>query len=287
MNSDVNLDVTLRNDVILSDNKYDFRITDFEVSSNEYKHIPKAYEILIVMGGSGTLQLGNTVHSVSKGFLFFFHDGDVYKICAPKESLFIKVIGFSNTFYCPFNERAVSFFDIPHSKRKIYTKIEPAEFEHFQYVLSVLNQHSMFLSTYNRFSIITILNFILLHYMVITDGSITDTDYQDDVGKALRYIYDKFRLSDFSISEMANQLHFTPTYLSKLFKKEVGMSMQLYILNLRLEFAADLLMGCSLSINEIAAESGFNTASYFIKQFKKKYGVTPKKYVLQHENNEN
>lgn len=285
MNIDVNMDVTIRNDVILSDNKYDFRITDFEVSNDEYKHIPKAYEILIVMEGSGILKLGNTSHNISEGFMFFLHDGDVYRICALEDLLTIKVIGFSNTFYCPFNERVVSFFDIPYSKRKIYAKIDATEFEHFKYVLSVLNQHSMFLSTYNRFSIITIINFILLHYMVVTDGSVTDTDYQDDVGKALRYIYDKFRLPDFSISKMANKLHFTPTYLSKLFKKEVGMSMQLYILNLRLEFAADLLLGCSLSINEIATASGFNTTSYFIKQFKKKYGVTPRKYVSQHENN--
>lgn len=279
MDFNVNMDDILKNNVILSDNKYDFRITDFEVSTEEYKHIPKAYEILIVMGGIGVLKLGNKTHSVSEGSIFFFHDGDVYSICASEDLLTIKVIGFSNTFYCPLNVKSVCFFDIPYSKRKVYTKIEADEFEHFKYILSVLNQHSMFLSAYNRFSIITIINFILMHYMVVTDGSITDKDFHDDVGKALRYIYDKFRLTDFSISEMANKLHFTPSYLSRIFKKEVGMSMQLYILNLRLEFAADLLLGCSLSINEIAAVSGFNTTSYFIKQFKKKYGVTPKKYI--------
>jgi AraC-like DNA-binding protein len=211
--------------------------------------------------------------------VFFFHDGESYGVFSRAENLTVKVICFSNCFYFPFSEKTVSFFDIPYVKRKIYTQIDTSEFAHFKYMLSTLEQHSVFFTSYNRFTIITTINFILLHYMVVTDGSVLNVDFRDNVGKALRYIYDKFKSSDFTIGELAQKLHFTPTYISKLFKREMGTTPQLYLLNVRLEYAADLLIGGDLSIADVASTSGFNSTAYFIKQFKKKYGQTPKKYA--------
>lgn len=279
MSFEVKLDATLKKDVALSESRYDFRIYDLLQGEDEYKHITKDYEIFAVTDGEGILKHGAVTYDISAGSVFFFHDGETYSAHARGGSFSAKVIGFSNCFYFPFNEKTVSFFDIPYMKRKIYTKIEGAEFEHFKYVLSTLEQHSMFFTSYNRFTLITAINFILLHYMVITDGTVKHVSYQDNVGKALRYIYDKFKSPDFTIGELAQKLHFTPTYISKLFKKEMGTTPQLYLLNVRLEFAADLLHGSDLSVAEVAATSGFNSTAYFIKQFKNKYGTTPKKYA--------
>ena len=279
MSFDVKLDATLKKDLVISEGRCDFRISDLAVGEDEYKHITKDYEILAVTDGAGILKHGSVTYDVSAGSVFFFHDGESYSAHANSAGFSAKVIGFSNCFYFPFNERTVSFFDIPYVKRKIYTKIEGAEFEHFKYILSTLESHSMFFTSYNRFTLITAINFILLHYMVITDGTAVHVNYQDSVGRAIRYIYDMFKSSDFTIGELAEKLHFTPTYLSKLFRKEMGTTPQLYLLNVRLEYAADLLLGNDLSIAEVAADSGFNSTAYFIKQFKNKYGTTPKKYA--------
>jgi len=265
-------------DLILSDSKYDFRITEFTVDDAEYKHISKAYEIFTVISGCGRLQHGLDSYNICAGSTFFFHDGEAYSVSSDGDRLQLKVIGFSNTFYSPFNENSVSFFDISYSKRKTYTQLEHDEFEHFKYLLSIMDQHSLFFTAYNRFTLVSVINLILLHYFTVTDGT-KNISNQDDIGKALRYIYDKFRLQSFSITEMAEKLHFSPTYLSKKFKNQVGTSIQLYVLDLRLEFAADLLVGTNLSVSDVSASAGFNSTSYFIKQFKKKYGVTPKKYT--------
>ena len=280
MNSDINLGATLKKDVMLSDSQYDFRITELTVGEEEYKHVSKAYEIFAVTSGEGCLKHGTTSYDISEGSVFFFHDGEAYSTYAKGGSFCAKVIGFSNCFYFPFEERTVSFFDIPYLKRKLYAQIPSDEFSHFKYVLSTLEQHSMFFTTYNRFTIITAINFILLHYMVVTDGTVMNVDCRDSVGKALRCIYDRFKSSDFTVGDIARILHFSPTYISKLFKREMGISLQLYLLNVRLEYAADLLIGGDLSIADVASTSGFNSTAYFIKQFKKKYGVTPKKYAF-------
>ena len=284
MNFDVNFSATLKKDAMLSNNPYDFRIVDLALGAEEYKHVSKAYEIFSVTFGEGCLKHGTNTYDIREGSVFFFHDGETYSAYANAGEVRVKVICFSNCFYFPFDEKTVSFFDIPYVKRKIYTQIDPAEFIHFKYMLSTLEQHSVFFTSYNRFTIITAINFILFHYMVVTDGSVLNVDFRDNVGKALRYIYDKFKSSDFTIGELAQKLHFTPAYISKLFKREMGTTPQLYLLNVRLEYAADLLIGGDLSIADVAATSGFNSTAYFIKQFKKKYGQTPKKYARDMKN---
>ena len=51
-----------------------------------------------------------------------------------------------------------------------------------------------------------------------------------------------------------------------------------YLIDLRLEHAAELLANTSMSALEVCSAVGYDSFSYLIKQFKKKYGVTPHKY---------
>ena len=64
----------------------------------------------------------------------------------------------------------------------------------------------------------------------------------------------------------------------RFFKKYVGMSCLDYIKNLRLEKAAELLEQGASSTLDISLSVGFRNLSYFHREFKKKYGVTPKKF---------
>ncbi len=49
---------------------------------------------------------------------------------------------------------------------------------------------------------------------------------------------------------------------------------------IRMEKACSLLREGNLSVTEIAEQSGFQTASYFITSFKKTFGTTPRKYSM-------
>ncbi|WP_197479928.1 helix-turn-helix domain-containing protein [Paenibacillus swuensis] len=70
------------------------------------------------------------------------------------------------------------------------------------------------------------------------------------------------------------------------FKQLMQTSLTSYILFLRLRKAEQLLISMSPSVTEIALESGFNSPSYFIKQFKRAKGISPpmqyRKQMLQH-----
>lgn len=80
------------------------------------------------------------------------------------------------------------------------------------------------------------------------------------------------------LEEIAETLHLSPTYLSKLFKKETGQCLQDYVNEERVFRAANLLMYSDLSLSEIAEYVHFPTQSYFGKIFKQFKNMTPKAY---------
>ena len=81
-----------------------------------------------------------------------------------------------------------------------------------------------------------------------------------------------------TVSELAEMVHFNPSYLSVLFKKEVGQTISEYVSRIRLEKAKELLRDPSIKIYEIADKIGYRTAAYFIYQFKKAVGCTPNEF---------
>ena len=81
-----------------------------------------------------------------------------------------------------------------------------------------------------------------------------------------------------TVSELAENVGLNETYLSKLFKKEVGCSVSEYIRNEKIEEACWLLRYTNKTSIEIATDLSFSSHSYFISVFKKVTGTTPKEY---------
>lgn len=108
-------------------------------------------------------------------------------------------------------------------------------------------------------------------------SEIKPVSYEPSVQKAVSYLNYHFR-GDISLRSVAEMLHLTPNYFGEIFKKNIGMSFTEYVKKLRLNYAYNLLINSNLNINQICYESGFNTISYFIDNFKKEYGETPYKF---------
>ena len=81
-----------------------------------------------------------------------------------------------------------------------------------------------------------------------------------------------------TVSELAEKVALNETYLSKLFKKEVGHSVSEYIRNEKIQEACWLLKYTDKTSIEIATDLSFSSHSYFISVFKKVTGTTPKEY---------
>ena len=92
---------------------------------------------------------------------------------------------------------------------------------------------------------------------------------------------DKHYREKIYLSEIADTLGLSATYLSRLFKKETGERLQDYIVSVRLEHAANLLKYSEESISKIAEYVKFPSQSYMGKVFKERYNMSPRKYREQ------
>ncbi len=84
--------------------------------------------------------------------------------------------------------------------------------------------------------------------------------------------------TDFSISDIAEQLNSSKNYIAYLFKKHTGLKILDYRNKLRLSHAKKLLTTSSDSVANIAYLCGYSSESYFGKIFLREEGVSPKQY---------
>ncbi|MDQ0150225.1 AraC family transcriptional regulator [Eubacterium multiforme] len=97
------------------------------------------------------------------------------------------------------------------------------------------------------------------------------------VTKALDFIHKNYT-EDISISDIASEININRSHLFKLFKLNMTISPQQYLINYRLNKACNLLKENISSINEIAYLTGFNSPSYFSRIFTKYKGISPASY---------
>ncbi|WP_438495251.1 helix-turn-helix domain-containing protein [Paenibacillus sp. IHBB 3054] len=101
--------------------------------------------------------------------------------------------------------------------------------------------------------------------------------------EAISYIREHYTDPGLSLNALAEKLSLSPAYLSRLIAEEVDSSFPDFINQLRLERAQSLLVtDLEMDIRQIAEKVGYNSSTYFTTQFKKRYGVTPSKWRMNH-----
>lgn len=93
----------------------------------------------------------------------------------------------------------------------------------------------------------------------------------------LEYIASHYH-EDLTIGKVADYVHLSHTYFSRLFKKEMGISFIEYVTKVRIDQAKWLLVSTEHTIEEIANQVGFKTPNYFSAIFKKMTKLTPREY---------
>ncbi len=105
----------------------------------------------------------------------------------------------------------------------------------------------------------------------------TEQVYSKPVSRCLDYIYNYLH-TPIRLEELADYVNLSPTYLSALFKKQVGISISTYIRNLKIDAAKNMLRYSEYTPIEIANYLCFSSHSYFIQIFRQETGLTPRQY---------
>ena len=99
----------------------------------------------------------------------------------------------------------------------------------------------------------------------------------DRYKRIVTYVQEHFA-EKVTLDDMAGQVQCNPQYLCHFFKEIAGVPPIQYLISHRLERAKEMLRDTTKPVLEISLDCGFDNVSYFIRQFKKEEGVTPREY---------
>ena len=97
------------------------------------------------------------------------------------------------------------------------------------------------------------------------------------IQEAVRYIRHHYA-EDIAVSDVAEHIGMSQSWLTKRFKQECGTNIVGYLLDVRIERAKALLAQTDMLIMEIACATGFENPGYFISVFRRAVGMTPRAY---------
>ena len=124
---------------------------------------------------------------------------------------------------------------------------------------------------------------------ILGDGSTESGNVQELVAPStIRKIMDEIKehyTENITLTGLAEKYSISVSYLSELLKEHLQLSFSEYISSMRIQKAKELLADDSLSIEQIAEQTGYNDYFYFTKVFKKNTGISPSKYrknLLEH-----
>lgn len=175
----------------------------------------------------------------------------------------------------------LNFMDIDLFKYKIMK----ADIAIHRYIKQILSETSMDLPYSDEVIIATLTNLMVIAIRLAKEAivvsevrsvlSINTTN--DLITNCINYI-DENLAGDLTIDELAKKTCISTSYLSKLFKLELGVGPRQYIKERKLQKAKDLIRNGTYSITLISDMMGYCSGAYFSTEFKKMFGVTPREF---------
>ncbi len=95
--------------------------------------------------------------------------------------------------------------------------------------------------------------------------------------QVIQYINEHYN-EDISLNELAELVFLSPNYLSNIFAKDMGITINRYIRQIRMNQAYRYLTQTNMKISEISRQVGYPNTSYFCKLFQEQFDTSPEKY---------
>lgn len=111
-------------------------------------------------------------------------------------------------------------------------------------------------------------------------STFSDTEYAPlprSVQRVVYYVNAHFK-EQITLKDVSDYAEIEYTSIGKYIKKYLNVSFKEYLTDIRLTYAKNLLSNTDVTITELAFYCGYSTVTYFISEFKKKYGCSPREY---------
>lgn len=249
-----------------------------------YYHWHQCCEILVIHEGEGTVTIGPQVMSMEAGTLFFFQPFQLHKVFAvpkPDKPYVRSIIHVNQTMAMSYLEhfpRHLNFFHRLCHGSKVRSSYRLGQQTALLFDLMAFHMrnedHQQGARNEEHMTLLLQTLSILKTNDPSHSGSAPayrELTYAEQIMFWIEHNY----MHPFELEQLAEELHISKSYVSRIFRRETGSTITEYLLARRFKRACDLLEATSLSIDAIAGELSFNTTSHFISMFKKAYGITP------------
>ena len=251
----------------LSDDvKVDFR----EWEAGDYSlHYHDHYEMELVTSGAGSQLFNGDNFKLEKGDIFLLRPLDFHKIHSDG-------IGFACININPSIVPKWIISKLHTMKQAVVCHLSEEEYNKFICLIEILkreidgnNNDSLLIKT-------TTVSLLFSLFLKQVEGNILDDDV---VSKIIYYLQKDYRFTKkISLDEISNYVGYSKYYTSTIFHKKYGMTIQDFIISLKIEYAKKLILETNYSITEIIMESGFSSLSNFYSIFNKIVGCSPLKF---------
>ena len=260
------------------------KLKDIRVFINSIRfrslHTHHDIELLLVIDGKGTINIKGKNHHICKGDMVLVNSFDNHEIISV-DSLQVIIIQFSNNFLNEYyhNLKNTIFLDV--LPREKYSQDDYRDL-----VNSIMDLTKQYLRSDRLFELNCVKTLIDILYSLFkhTDNQ---TISEDDYNKRKKLNRRMDRISSYidihyqepiRLSEIAEIEKISVTHLSHFITNNFGMTFQTYLNDKRLESALRMISNESLTLSQIAVNSGFSELKYMTKAFKQTFGLTPKQY---------
>lgn len=271
-----------------SGNSFRVQVDEFPYFYDSVHYHPE-HQITLITKGDGTCFIGNHVSRFMDGDLFlvgknvphvFRSDNAYYRPDSRSVSSCISVYFKEETF-------GSQFFEIPemaHIKRlldmaSMGIRIKGKDRDKAAEMLQMIREEDSF----NRLQVLlSLLNLFAGSDQIRTLSSVRydipseDPDHER-INMVFSFLSTNFR-NEVSLVQISSVAHMTPNSFCRYFRQRTGKTFSCFLNEIRIEYAGRLIAGSHEAFWRIAVQSGFNSISYFNRQFKRITGLTPLVY---------
>lgn len=117
----------------------------------------------------------------------------------------------------------------------------------------------------------------IIHRFISCAFDFNNIKHVDVIHKTTSYIKEHI-CEKISLEQVADYVHLSKSYLSRIFKEEMSCNLITYINKVRVDKSKAYLLNENLSLTDVAMLTGFDDQSYFTKVFKKSVGISPGRF---------
>lgn len=262
----------LRTEKIISSEASIFEVGYEDVSPRSpYQYEQLDYWLIhFIVGGEGLFFINNEVHQLGRG--------DGFVIPPHTDNNYYPLVG---------NPWSYRWIGVRGTACEQIFRTAGFHHQHFTYHQEdIITLDKLFAQCYDDFESDHLYGAMGDFYQVINTLQYTHEEHvrreitgdQRIVREATDYIRANYRNPSLRISQVAEKVQVERSYLYKLFMQNLTLSPKAYLIQHRINAAANLLIHSQLSISEIAIQSGFTNYNQFSKTFSQYREVTPRAF---------